>query len=233
MWTPAQTRPPSRGHTRNRPCKPVLLCPAGLKWRTFRRTTLLTSYDPCRKWHPDRNTDNKEEATQRFAEVTPSHSKTGICKLDWQRRSCCPHTGSSGIHWSLLQVAQAHETLTDPEKRKMYDQFGEDVPQQGGPRGQPGGMGFPVSPAATCACICASCMLIAAQDLAATLRLPSKLPGSLLSFPDRLPQVATIVSPGWGCAMMTSSKQSKLQDAALLHLHPAWLVMALSCREEA
>lgn len=42
---------------------------------------------PCRKWHPDRNQDNKEKAEKKFQEI-----------------------------------ANAYEVLSDPEKRKAYDQ---------------------------------------------------------------------------------------------------------------
>lgn len=62
-----------------------------------------------RKWHPDRNPDNKEEAERKFQEI-----------------------------------GNAYETLSDAEKRKAYDQFGEDgLNGPGGGPGGPGGGGFP------------------------------------------------------------------------------------------
>ncbi len=57
----------------------------------------------AKKYHPDANQDNKEEAEKKFKEVN-----------------------------------EAYETLSDKQKRQMYDQFGFDGPQFGGQGGSGG-----------------------------------------------------------------------------------------------
>ena len=61
------------------------------------------------KWHPDRNSDKKEEAEKKFKDIS-----------------------------------EAYQVLSDPEKRKLYDQYGEDILKNGIPekhsRGIPFGM---------------------------------------------------------------------------------------------
>eukprot|EP00884_Botryococcus_braunii_P017249 jgi/Botrbrau1/4207/Bobra.0044s0011.1 len=58
------------------------------------------------KWHPDKNPDNKEAATERFK-----------------------------------KISEAYDVLSDPQKREVYDQYGEEGLKNGG---MPGGFGgFP------------------------------------------------------------------------------------------
>ena len=60
----------------------------------------------AKKYHPDANPNNKEEAEAKFKEVN-----------------------------------EAYENLSDPQKRKMYDQFGANGPQGFGSQGGPFGNG--------------------------------------------------------------------------------------------
>jgi len=61
----------------------------------------------ARKWHPDKNPDNREKAEATFKDI-----------------------------------GEAYDVLSDPKKRKIYDQFGEEGLKGGVPEGDfPGGMG--------------------------------------------------------------------------------------------
>jgi curved DNA-binding protein CbpA len=42
----------------------------------------------------------------------------------------------------FMEIAKAYEVLSDPDKRKKYDQFGEAAFENGGQGGAPGGQGF-------------------------------------------------------------------------------------------
>ncbi|QID87352.1 DnaJ- protein scj1 [Saccharomyces pastorianus] len=53
------------------------------------------------------------------------------------------NAGSDEAHHKFIEIGEAYEVLSDPEKKKVYDQFGADaVKNGGGGAGGPGGGGF-------------------------------------------------------------------------------------------
>ncbi len=112
-----QTRPPSKRHTVAKHCtRGVSACTHF--WAPQHPT------HPHSKWHPDRNPDKKEEAEKKFQQVPECVYVLSI--------PCVNNTQHT------TQIAEAYEVLSDSEKRKMYDAYGEEGLKQGGPGG-PGG----------------------------------------------------------------------------------------------
>lgn len=50
--------------------------------------------------------------------------------------------GDENAHHKFIEVGEAYEALSDPEKRKIYDQYGADALKNGGNGGAGGGGGF-------------------------------------------------------------------------------------------
>ena len=51
------------------------------------------------------------------------------------------HPDKGGDPDKFKKLSHAYETLTNPEKRQLYDQYGEEGVQNGGPPGGAGGFG--------------------------------------------------------------------------------------------
>lgn len=51
------------------------------------------------------------------------------------------NAGSEEAHQKFIEVGEAYDVLSDPEKKKIYDQFGADAVKNGGGGGGPGGPG--------------------------------------------------------------------------------------------
>lgn len=49
--------------------------------------------------------------------------------------------GNEEAHHKFIEIGEAYEVLSDPEKRKLFDQYGADAFKNGGPGGPGGGQG--------------------------------------------------------------------------------------------
>ncbi len=100
----------------------------------------------CRRYHPDRNPD-KPDAEEKFREIAAAYEvlsgRLRCCaySLLWVRPSAAWHR----LCWFGQRCVLSHTSFApsaDPEKRQMYDRFGEaGLNQQGGGPGGPGGPG--------------------------------------------------------------------------------------------
>ena len=65
-------------------------------------------------------------------------------KKNYRIKALKHHPDKGGDPETFAELSRAYETLTDPEKRRVYDEYGEEglrQSEQGG--GHPGGGGFP------------------------------------------------------------------------------------------
>ena len=71
------------------------------------------------------------------------HADERTLKKNYRIKALKHHPDKGGDPETFAKLSQAYETLTDPEKRKVYDQYGEEGLKQSEQGGHPGGGGFP------------------------------------------------------------------------------------------
>ncbi|CAG9759482.1 unnamed protein product [Ceutorhynchus assimilis] len=90
------------------------------------------------KWHPDKNTDNVEEATKKFKEISGAYevlsdeSKRKIYDARGTTRSSANR--SSRNYRSYFDMHNPFSQRAFDKKRRMYDQYGKDGLLNGGSR---------------------------------------------------------------------------------------------------
>ena len=79
-----------------------------------------------KKWHPDKNPGNKDaEAT--FVKISHGKAPVHLCTCARTRPACpTPLPLPLTFFWGLLRTHPAYEVLTDDEKRRIYDQHGDE-----------------------------------------------------------------------------------------------------------
>ncbi|XP_066247659.1 dnaJ homolog subfamily B member 6-like isoform X1 [Euwallacea similis] len=91
------------------------------------------------RWHPDKNTDNVDEATKKFKEISEAYevlSDDSKRKIYDARCSRSSATRSSRSYRSYFDSHNPFSQRSFDKKRRVYDQYGKDGLINGGSRGR-------------------------------------------------------------------------------------------------
>ncbi|XP_050304454.1 dnaJ homolog subfamily B member 6-like isoform X1 [Anthonomus grandis grandis] len=91
------------------------------------------------KWHPDKNTDNVDEATKKFKEISEAYevlSDDSKRKIYDARGSRNNASRSSRNYRSYFDMHNPFSQRAFDKKRRVYDQYGKDGLLNGGTRGR-------------------------------------------------------------------------------------------------
>ena len=103
-------------------------------WTQASETDIKKAYKKAAmKWHPDKNPD-------RQARIFASQYTVNLSSKYAEFRSLCSQEEAER---RFKEIAEAYDVLSDPQKRQIYDQFGEEGLKGGGMGGGAGGGGMP------------------------------------------------------------------------------------------
>lgn len=78
---------------------------------------------------------NKEVNTTQYYELleVPKDATTEQIKKAFRKKALKEHPDKGGDPAKFKHLKEAYDTLTDPEKRQLYDEYGEEGVKNGGP----------------------------------------------------------------------------------------------------
>lgn len=95
---------------------------------------------PGQEEGPESEEPKKEVNTTEFYELleVPKDATTEQIKKAFRKKALKEHPDRGGNPERFHRIKEACDTLSDPEKRQLYDEYGEEGVKNGGPPGMSG-----------------------------------------------------------------------------------------------